>query len=53
VLVPVSWPGNRPDRPDRALAWGADIAEPLLAANPDVELHHMHDGNQDELMVGG
>jgi hypothetical protein len=52
VLVPVRRADNRPDRPDRALAWGAEVAEPYLAANPDIELHHMHDGNQDELMVG-
>jgi hypothetical protein len=25
----------------------------LLAANPDLELHHMHDANQDRLMVAG
>jgi hypothetical protein len=51
VLVPVRWPDNRPDRPDRALIWGRGVAAPLLEHNPDVELHHMHDGNQDELMV--
>jgi hypothetical protein len=51
VLVPVRWAGNEPDRPDRALAWGARIAEPLLERNADIELHHMHDGNQDKLMV--
>ena len=51
VLVPVRWAGNRPDRPDRALRWGARIAPGLLDANPGVELHHMHDGNQDALMV--
>jgi hypothetical protein len=31
--------------------WGRHAAVPLLRRNPGVELHHMHDGNQDELMV--
>ncbi|WP_247002482.1 hypothetical protein [Halosolutus gelatinilyticus] len=31
--------------------WGAARADPLLAANPDVSLHRMHDPNQDRLMV--
>jgi hypothetical protein len=52
VLVPVRWSGNQAERPDRAMAWGEAAARPLLAANPDIDLHHMHDGNQDELMVG-
>jgi hypothetical protein len=51
VLVPVRWADNRPDRPDRALRWGSRAAGALLDANPGVELHHMHDGNQDALMV--
>jgi hypothetical protein len=52
VLVPVRWSGNRPDRPDHALRWGRQVAGPFLAANDDIDLHHMHDGNQDRLMVG-
>lgn len=51
MLVPVRWPGNDADRPERAADFGASVAEPLLANNPDVTLHHMHDGNQDRLMI--
>jgi hypothetical protein len=51
VLVPVRWSGNDPDRPDLAMAFGRRVAAPLLARNPDVVLHHMHDGNQDRLMI--
>jgi hypothetical protein len=52
VLIPVRWSGNQPDRPDRALSWGRRVAEPFLDVNRDIDLHHMHDGNQDRLMVG-
>ncbi|MFC0438319.1 hypothetical protein [Kutzneria buriramensis] len=51
MLVPVRWAGNDPDRPARAADFGAAAAQPLLANNPDVVLHHMHDGNQDRLMI--
>jgi hypothetical protein len=51
MLVPVRWPGNDPDRPVAAMRFGADVAWPLLDRNPDVVLHHMHDGNQDRLMI--
>jgi hypothetical protein len=51
LLVPVRWRGNDPDRPDLACEWGQTAAQPLLAANPDIELHHMHDGAQDRLMI--
>jgi hypothetical protein len=51
VLIPVRWPDNSPARPDLACEWGARAAEPLLRRNPQVDLHHMHDGAQDELMV--
>jgi hypothetical protein len=33
------------------LEWGAAHAPELLAANPDIELHHMGDPNQDRLML--
>jgi hypothetical protein len=39
------------DEPSRALDIGARLAEPLLAANPDLALHHMHDPNQDRLTL--
>lgn len=50
VLVPVARTGD-PQRPDDALRFGERAAGPLLARNPDVDLHHMHDQVQDELMV--
>jgi hypothetical protein len=40
-----------PDDAHRALEHGARVAAPLLAANPQVTVHHMHDPNQDRLMV--
>lgn len=49
VLVPVARRGD-PARPDLALEFGRRAAPPLLAANPDVVLHQMHDPAQDELM---
>jgi hypothetical protein len=51
VLVPVRWADNDADDPATALRFGASVAGPLLERNPDVVLHHMHDGNQDRLMV--
>jgi hypothetical protein len=50
VLVPVARTGD-PHRPVDALRFGERVAAPLLARNPDVVLHHMHDQVQDELMV--
>ena len=50
VLVPVARTGD-PHRPLDALRFGERVAAPLLARNPDVVLHHMHDQVQDELMV--
>jgi len=51
VLIPVRWPGNSPDRPDLAAEFGASVAPALLERNPDIVLHHMHDANQDQLMI--
>ncbi|MPY81087.1 MAG: hypothetical protein GEV04_22185 [Actinophytocola sp.] len=50
-LVPVQWSDNDPDHPADAMEFGGRVAGPLLDRNPDVMLHHMHDGNQDRLMV--
>jgi len=52
LLIPVRWRGNDPARPDRALEFGAATAVKLLHRNEDIALHHMHDANQDELMIG-
>jgi len=40
-----------PDEPRRSLEWGRIHGPALLASNPDLELHHMHDANQDRLMI--
>ena len=50
VLVPVARHGD-PQRPVDALRFGERFAPRLLASNPDVVLHPMHDQIQDELMV--
>jgi hypothetical protein len=50
-LVPVRQTGVPPDHPRRSMAAGAALGQRLLAANPDLQLHHMHDPNQDQLMV--
>ncbi|KAA2254037.1 hypothetical protein F0L68_30965 [Solihabitans fulvus] len=46
TLLPILWQGNDPDRPAAAMRFGQQAAEPLLEYNPDVVLHHVHDGNQ-------
>lgn len=40
-----------PDEPRQSFEWGRIHGPPLLAANPDLQLHHMHDANQDRLMI--
>jgi hypothetical protein len=40
-----------PDEPRQSLEWGRRHGPALLAANPDLQLHHMHDANQDRLMI--
>ncbi len=51
VLIPVRRSGVPVDEPRAEMAWGQGVARPLLAANPEIELHHMHDPNQDRLMI--
>jgi hypothetical protein len=50
VLIPVRRKAD-PHRPDEALKFGRQWGAQLLAANPDVALHQMHDAVQDELMI--
>lgn len=50
-MVPVRNPGNDPDDPNRDLEWGRQPAHTLLDANPEVQVHHMHDPVQDRLML--
>jgi hypothetical protein len=50
-MVPIRNPGNDPDDPRRDLEWGRRPARALLDANPDVQVHHLHDPVQDRLML--
>jgi hypothetical protein len=49
-LVPVRQSVD-PDDPQEAMEVGIDPGRRLLDANPDLQLHHMHDANQDRLMI--
>ena len=40
-----------PDEPQESMEWGKEHAHKLLEANPELQLHHMHDANQDRLMI--
>jgi hypothetical protein len=50
-LIPVARSGPHPDEPMQDVAWATKWAPLLLRANPDVQLHHLHDPNQDRLMI--
>jgi hypothetical protein len=50
-LIPVRRSGVHPDEPAEELEWGRGPARSLLAANPELRLHHMFDPNQDRLMA--
>ena len=51
-LVPVRHGGDvERDDARGALEWGAQHAPALLDHNPELQLHHMHDANQDRLMI--
>ena len=50
-LVPVRQTDVAPDDPRRSMEAGTPLGRRLLEANPDLQLHHMHDPNQDQLMV--
>jgi pimeloyl-ACP methyl ester carboxylesterase len=51
LLLPVRQHGVHPDEPADDMAAMLEPARTLLAANPDLALHHMHDANQDRLMI--
>jgi hypothetical protein len=51
VLIPVRRSGVHPDEPKADLAAAREPARTLLAGNPELQLHHMHDPNQDRLMI--
>lgn len=50
-LIPVRQKGVPLDEPRLALEWGKGPGRRLLVANPELQLHHMHDVNQDRLML--
>jgi hypothetical protein len=50
VLLPVRQ-SVHPDEPTDAMEMGVEPGRVLLENNPEVQLHHMHDANQDRLMV--
>jgi hypothetical protein len=52
-LIPVGHPGFEPNDTQPFLEWGIKHAPKLLEANPDLQLHHMHDPNQDRLTSKG
>ncbi|GAA3742940.1 hypothetical protein HDA32_003214 [Spinactinospora alkalitolerans] len=53
LLLPVRRRGGHPDNAWADLRLLSGAAERLLDANPDLVLHHMHDPNQDRLMIAG
>ncbi|MEV0824804.1 hypothetical protein [Nonomuraea rubra] len=53
LLLPVRRRGVGPDDPRGDLRATRAAGEALLAANPELVLHHMHDANQDRLMIAG
>lgn len=50
-LIPVRRLSGHPDEPRDDMETAREPARALLEANPDLELHHMHDANQDRLMI--
>jgi hypothetical protein len=50
VFVPVGQDVH-PDEPTTAMELGVGPGRAFMDANPDWQLHHMHDANQDRLMV--
>lgn len=52
-LIPVRRTGIPPDEPAADCQWAREPARRLLQANPDLQLHHMHDPNQDRLSLQG
>jgi hypothetical protein len=50
-LIPVARSGIHPDEPLVDMEWGREPAARLLEANPELQLHHMNDANQDRLMI--
>lgn len=53
LLIPVRRKDVDRDDPRVELRAGLGPGRALLAANPDLVLHHVHDPNQDRLMIAG
>ena len=51
MLLAVRHGGVDPDDPDADMREMASAGREFVAANPDLELHHMHDPSQDRLMI--
>ena len=51
LFVPVRQLGIHPDEPAEDMEASLEPGRRLLEANPELQLHHMHDPNQDRLMV--
>jgi len=51
LLIAVCRDDMHPDEPKDDLEWGEEHAPALLEANPDLVLHHLHNANQDRLMI--
>jgi hypothetical protein len=43
--------GPDPNEPQQDVKWAEKWIPAFLESNPDVQLHHMHDPNQDRLMI--
>lgn len=52
-LIPIAHPDFEPNDTQPFLEWGVKHAPKFLEANPDLQLHHMHDPNQDRLTSKG
>jgi hypothetical protein len=50
-FVPIRRGKIHPDEPMEDMEFGKRVAPEILEKNPDLQLHHMHDPNQDRLMI--
>lgn len=50
-LIPVRQSAIDPDDACQSMCVGMQLAPALLESNPNLQLHHMHDANQDRLMI--
>jgi hypothetical protein len=51
LFIPVRRLSGDNDEPKDALEFGRRCGPKLLEANPELQLHHMHDASQDRLMI--